>query len=81
VTNTMPVLRHALHQRPGAVDFTMAWISVPDLRVVPAAQRYEHLAPGRVRYTGAHRGFTGELELDDDGIVRLYPELAKHVAG
>jgi uncharacterized protein len=81
VTNTMPVLRHALHQRPGGVDFTMAWISVPDLRVIPAAQRYEHLAPGRVRYTGSHRGFTGELELDDEGIVTLYPELARRVAG
>jgi hypothetical protein len=81
VTNTMPVLRHRLHERPGAVDFTMAWVSVPDLRVIPAPQRYEHLAPGRVRYTGSHRGFTGELELDRDGIVTHYPELARLVAG
>src|SRR3982751_6918373 len=46
VTNTMPLRRHDLHRRAGAVDFTMAWVSVPDLRVIPAAQRYEHLGPG-----------------------------------
>ena len=79
ITNAMPVLRHALHERPGAVDFLMAWVSVPDLGVHPAPQRYEHLARGRVRYVGSHRSFVGELELDGDGLVIVYPELARRI--
>lgn len=65
------------------MSFLMAWVSVPDLRVVPSRQRYEHVGErdGRlvVRYVGEHRDFVGELELDDDGFVLLYPELAERV--
>jgi hypothetical protein len=32
-----------------------------------------------VRYVGEHRSFVGELELDHDGFVLLYPELARRV--
>jgi hypothetical protein len=34
-----------------------------------------------VRYSdlGAHDGFSAELELDADGLVRVYPELARIV--
>jgi len=84
LTNVMPVRRHELHLRPGGVDFLMAWVSVPDLGLHPSRQRYEHV--GRrddrtvVRYVGEHRGFVGELELDGDGLVLLYPELACRVA-
>jgi len=35
-TNTMPIRRHNLHREPGAVDFFMAWVSVPDLSVHPS---------------------------------------------
>ncbi len=83
LTNIMPVRRHELHRRPGAADFLMAWVSVPDLSVHASRQRYEHVGPrgGRlvVRYVGEHRSFVGELELDDDGFVLLYPELARRV--
>ena len=83
LTNLMPVRRHALHERPGEVDFLMAWVSVPDLGLHPSEQRYEHVrrdAHARVvRYVGAHRGFVGELELDADGLVLLYPQLARRV--
>lgn len=84
LTNVMPVRRHELHLRPGEVDFLMAWVSAPDLGLHPSRQRYEHV--GRrgdrvvVRYVGEHRGFVGELELDDDGLVLVYPELARRVA-
>ena len=47
----MPVRRHRLHEQPGAVDFAMAWVSLPDLKVHRSEQRYEHLAPGRVRFS------------------------------
>lgn len=85
LTNLMPVRRHGLHERPGSADFLMAWVSVPDLGLHPSQQRYEHVRrhPGgaTVRYVGAHRGFTGELELDEDGLVLIYPDLARRVVG
>lgn len=79
LTNVMPIRRHSLHSDPGEVDFTMAWVSVPDLGVHRATQRYEHVRPGVVRYVGEHRDFVGELEVDGDGMVVVYPELAERV--
>ncbi len=83
LTNLMPVRRHRLHEEPGEVDFLMAWVSVPDLGLHPSEQRYEHVRRADrtavVRYVGRHRDFVGELVLDHDGIVELYPELARRV--
>jgi hypothetical protein len=82
LTNTMPILRHRLHrQAPGPAEFTMAWVSVPDLGVHPSVQRYEHL---RTTPTGAvirYRSgeFTADLVVDADGFVTEYPELARRV--
>lgn len=82
LTNTMPVLRHRLHEVPGERDLLMAWVSVPDLRVVPSAQRYTHLpadprgAP-RVRYSSGD--FTADLTLDDAALVVDYPGLCHRV--
>lgn len=82
-TNLMPVLRHGLHRNPGVRDFLMAWVSVPDLGVHPSQQRYEHIrrtsTGAVVRYIGAHRGFVGDLELDSDGVIVFYPDLARRV--
>ncbi len=84
LTNVMPVRRHDLHVRADARDFLMAWVSVPDLGLHASPQRYEHVGrrAGRlvVRYVGEHRDYVGELELDEDGFVLLYPELARRVA-
>jgi hypothetical protein len=79
LTNAMPILRHRLHEEPGAADFTMAWVDVPALTVHISEQRYEHVAPGIVRYVdrGEFDGFTAELELDADGLVVRYPGLAE----
>ena len=86
LTNVMPIRRAGLHRRPGADDFLMAWVSVPDLSVVPSAQRYEHVRRGDdgsavVRYVdrGSFAGFTADLELDPDGFVVVYPTLAERV--
>jgi hypothetical protein len=76
LTNLMPVRRHRLHEQPGTVDFSMAWVSLPDLKVHRAEQRYEHLSPGRVRFSDDD-GFTAELELDERGLVLTYPGLAR----
>lgn len=83
LTNVMPVRRHDLHLQAREVDFLMAWVSVPDLGVHPSRQRYEHVARrddrAVVRYVGEHRSFVGELELDPDGLVLFYPQLARRL--
>jgi hypothetical protein len=78
LTNLMPIRRHALHERPGAADFVMAWVSLPDLAVTRSGQRYEHLRPGLVRFSDDD-GFTADLELDADGLIATYPRLARRV--
>jgi hypothetical protein len=78
LTNLMPIRRHALHERPGTVDFAMAWVSLPDLAVHRSLQRYEHLRPGLVRFRSDD--FVADLELDADGLVVVYPQLARRVA-
>jgi uncharacterized protein len=78
LTNLMPIRRHRLHEQPGAVGFAMAWVSLPDLKVHRSEQRYEHLAPGRVRFSSD--GFTADLELDEHGLVVSYPGLAQRVS-
>jgi uncharacterized protein len=85
LTNLMPIRRHGLHQRPGRIDLLVAWVSVPDLGVHPSRQRYEHVRAGGagavVRYVdlGTHQGFVAELELDAEGLVVVYPGLARRV--
>jgi uncharacterized protein len=85
LTNLMPLRRAGLHEGPGATDLLAAWISVPDLGLHASRQRYEHVHRGSrgavVRYmdVGAHAGFTSDLEVDGDGLVRLYPGLARRV--
>jgi uncharacterized protein len=78
LTNTMPVLRHGLlHSNAEPHDFVMAWIAVPDLTVHRSEQHYEPVDGHHVRYVDTT--FTAELELDDDGLVVRYPELAERV--
>jgi hypothetical protein len=85
LTNFMPLRRHELHRGPGEAECVMAWVSVPDLALHVSPQRYEHVrknADGAVvRFIdkGLFEGFTSELELDGDGLVRLYPGLAARV--
>lgn len=78
LTNLMPIRRHALHERAGAHEFVMAWVSLPDLEVHLSPQRYEHLRPGLVRF--ASDGFTADIEVDANGLVLTYPQIARRVA-
>jgi hypothetical protein len=86
LTNAMPVHRHRLDREAGSVDFLMAWVSVPDLAVHASHQRYEHLGRrgggGVVRFSsleGDEVTFTSDLEFDADGLIRVYPQLARRV--
>ncbi|MEU3725342.1 putative glycolipid-binding domain-containing protein [Streptomyces sp. NPDC031705] len=83
LTNTMPVLRHALHREPGEHRFLMAWVSVPDLTVRPSRQTYTHLgrtAAGGAVVRYASEGFAADVEFDADGLVTEYPRLARRIA-
>jgi hypothetical protein len=83
LTNAMPILRHQLHQSPGAVECAMAWVSVPDLAVHRSVQHYQHLRTepdgAVVRFTSGD--FTAELVVDTDGFVVDYPDLARRISG
>jgi uncharacterized protein len=79
LSNTMPILRHRLHREPGAVELTMAWVSVPDLGLHRSVQRYEHLRTtprgAVVRFVSGD--FTADLVVDRAGFVLDYPDLAR----
>lgn len=82
LTNTMPVLRHALLRQPGDHELLMAFIDVPSLRVVPSRQRYTHVRAGDpsgavIKYRSG--SFESDLTFDGDGFVLDYPQLGRRV--
>jgi hypothetical protein len=85
LTNTMPVLRAGLLAGGPAVEVAVAWVSVPDLGVHLAGQRYAFVRslPGGlalVRFETADRSFAADLTFDQDGLVVDYPGLARRPA-
>jgi uncharacterized protein len=78
LTNTMPILRHRLHQDVSKHDLMMAFVSLPDLTVHPSEQGYEHLSRtsngAKVRFTSGT--FAADIGVDLDGLVVHYPEIA-----
>ena len=91
ITNTMPMLRAILPRggapgpQPGPeVEFVMAWVEVPSLRVIRSDQIYQLRSTAIdgtavVRYIGLHRSFEGDLHVDRDGLVIDYPQLARRL--
>ena len=77
LTNLMPIRRHALHERAGTFDYLMAWVSLPDLAVHLSPQRYAHRRLGVVHFSG--EDFEADIEVDANGLVTLYPQIARRV--
>ena len=78
LTNTLPIRR--LTWQPGTVhDLDVAYVSVPDLSVVPRRQRYTLLAggeaPGEAVYRYESGAYRADLRVDGDGFVIGYPGL------
>ena len=74
----MPVLRAGLLEAGAQPhDFVMAWVAVPELTVHRSEQRYEPIDRHHVRYMDP--SFEAVLELDDDGLVVRYPDLAERI--
>ena len=77
-TNTLPIRR--LQLRTGETEtILVAWVEVPAFTVVAKPQRYTSLGPGRYRFEALDSGFTRDIEVDDDGLVRTYPDLFRRV--
>ncbi|WP_018654989.1 putative glycolipid-binding domain-containing protein [Actinomadura flavalba] len=79
LTNTMPVLRGGYLDGGERADHLMAWVSVPDLRVLPDEQTY---APGRreggtsiVEYRSPR--WDRDIVVDADGLVVEYPGIGR----
>lgn len=79
-TNTLPIRRLALKDGE-AEEIPVAYIPVPSLAIEPVEQRYTRLAAGRFLYESLSSGFSAELEVDEDGVVRDYPGLFRRVMG
>jgi hypothetical protein len=79
LTNTMPILRDGLQEGGEPRDYEMAWVSLPDLAIHCSLQRYEPIAPGRVRFVSLDSEFRAELELDEDGLLARYEHMAERV--
>jgi len=72
--NSLPVWRDGLE---GPHDYTMTWVSVPDLGVSRSDQRYEPCGGDIVRFRAG--SFRADVEFDDDGFVTRYPGLAERL--
>ncbi|KRC49992.1 hypothetical protein ASE16_13885 [Leifsonia sp. Root227] len=86
VTNTMPILRLGAHQRAvQETAFVMAWVALPSLAVVRSEQLYSsgpydpEAGHAVVRYSSGSRDFTGDVTVDQDGVVIDYPQLARRI--
>lgn len=64
-TNTLPI------RRAGDGPVTAAWVRVPGPVIEPLHQSYEADGDGRWTYR-SRGGFVGDIEVDDDGLVRRY---------
>ncbi len=83
--NTPPVLRHGLLRGVGSVDLVIAWVSVPDLAVHRAVQRYTFVRTidderSVVRFESlAGDGFSADITYDEEGVVLDYPGIGTRI--
>ena len=78
--NTFPIRR--VPQTVGdSLTLDTAFIDGETLSVTRSRQRYERQGPGRLRFVdlGLFEGFTADLEVDGDGLVKTYEGLFERV--
>ncbi len=71
-TKTIPIRRLGLREGK-AQEIRTAWLLDPDLTVEPSRQRYTRVAGRRYRFENLDSGYAVEIDLDDLGLVVLYP--------
>ena len=80
LTNTMPIRRLGLLEaQVPKTQLIMDWIDMPSLEVIASDQYYSSIDSKTVRYASGTRGVDVELEVDSDGVVVHYPDLAQRV--
>ena len=77
--NSLPVAHDALLDGGAAREYTMRFVRVPSLEIVPSTQRYEPLGGRRIRYSSGT--FTAVIEFDEDGFVMAYEGFLERVPG
>jgi uncharacterized protein len=78
-TNTLAIRRLALEiGESGACD--VAWVEFPSLAVRRAPQRYTRLTDRVYRFEYLAIDFTADIEVDELGLVVVYPELWERAA-
>ena len=77
-TNTLPIRRHDWEIGQSR-DFTMAWVDVPSLEVIPDPQRYTRIDNRVYRFESLDSDFTRDIQVDADGFVVEYPGLFSRV--
>ncbi|HET6300621.1 putative glycolipid-binding domain-containing protein [Microbacterium sp.] len=80
LTNTLPIRRLRLEVGQHA-DIVTAYVSVPDLEVVPDPQRYTRLGMDRYLYESRDSDFTRTITVDEEGYVVRYPGLFLRLDG
>jgi hypothetical protein len=80
--NSLPI-RRLLSSGADSLTVDVAYVDGKDLTVTRSRQRYDRLAPGRVRFVdlGLSAGFEAELVLDERMLVVSYEHLFERVAG
>jgi hypothetical protein len=76
-TNTLPIRRLGLAIGESR-DLHMAWVRFPELQVVRSEQTYTRLADRTYRYRNGT--FEADLEVDDLGLVVVYPGYCERIA-
>lgn len=80
LTNTMPIRRLGLLEtQVPKTQLIMAWIDMPSLQVIASDQYYSSIDSETVRYASGTRGVDVELEVDGDGVVVHYPDMAQRI--
>nr|WP_288870815.1 putative glycolipid-binding domain-containing protein [uncultured Corynebacterium sp.] len=80
LTNTMPIRRLGLlEENVPKTPLIMAWIDMPSLQVIASDQYYSSIDSHKVRYASGTRGVDVELEVDEDGVVVYYPDMARRI--
>jgi uncharacterized protein len=78
LTNTLPIRRLGASAGTGC-DLDVAYVSVPELTVRPARQRYTQLAASPPVYRYQAGSFSAALPVDGDGLVIDYPSLWRRI--
>ena len=82
-TNTLPIRRLPAPALGAPVALAVAYVTLPELTVRPADQEYTLLERqpdgARWRFRSLDSDFTAELSVDQAGLVRDYPGIARRL--